>query len=1390
MQKILICFFLFSFNVSFSQTKNFTFKSYNIDNGVSDNYVEQVFEDSYGFIWLATHNGLNKFDGHSFKNVELPSIGVPGNVNMSRNFVTSLVEDKNHILWIGTLAGVYLYDLQEDTIGHYDSNTKMPNYLTSNYVEEIVFDKDGNTWVGTRIGLNKINNKTHHIQRFSSNLKDSKTIPDKNISAIGVDNEGTVWIGTRDYGLVRLDNNGKTFTRYLNIKGGIPSVSIRHIFVDSDKNVWIVSADKGLFCKKCKESNFVRVPLINSKTGKEFMSAFSCIAEDNAGNFWIGTSVDGLVVYNKRTKETSFYSENTQSPHVICGNSVDNIYKDRLGNMWVSTSGGGISVYCPISSKLTYRFKTPYKNALPGNLVSCFCEDHNGKIWIGTDGNGFCKYNPAQNSFENYSKSDGLTSNAVLGIIEIKNNIFAVATWNGGLNIFNETTKKFHQYLFESQKSDKNTQDIYGMYFDKTKNWIWCSTFNDGIQIFDCKKYTFLSPDELKRVFPQWNAIKYNSKIAFDNDGNAWGGGGYEFARINRNRVWQYNSSDSSKGCVNSTACNDILIDKHGHVWIAAFKSLNVYNKKTDCFNKYSVDDVNFSESKALIEDSHGNIWISASKGVFKFSPKTNTVKNMTQNWGIPDMQYFRKAAFRTHDGYLYFGGLKGFIVLHEDSNYSFKITPPLCVTKLLIRNVEQNAGVDGSPINKDISLYKTITLNHDQSFITLEYAALDYIDNAKIQFKYKLEGFDKEWISAGAERKASYTNIPAGTYYFLLRCTNSDGEWSKQPYQLTIIVLPPWWKSIWAKSLFAILVFSSIVGIILFRERNIKIKTRKLESIVASKTQELKSINKTLSEQKNMIQEHYEDLREKQLVIEIKNNQLQDVLNIKDKLMTVIAHDFRSPLTTMQSYAKLLSDKIKSKGLIDLQSNIDAITISADTLQSQMTELLEWSVSKDNATNYKPMDVDLSIIMGDVLSLVNETVVHKKIVVDTKNTALSLAFVDSRMISTVFRNLIINSVKFTPQGGKLLIKISETDQWIEILIKDTGIGMNQNKIDELLSDKNLLSNDYHSGFGIQICKTFIKRNKGLLQISSEIGKGSEFTLSLPKGKAIQKINRIDSAEIQEFRGTDIQTTDDHDHQSILIIDDNKELTGYLKEIFSDYFTVYEAYNGRDGLKLAQDILPNIILSDINMPLLDGKELCGQLKNNSLTNHIPVILISGKTLPQDQIDGLLKGAEDYIVKPFNISVLKQKVFSILKNREILASRYNKKTIAVDFKLPESVEDKLIDEITKKIIANITNSNFDVEMLAKEVGMSRSQLYRKTKAVLGLSPIDYINTLKFQKSVEMLKTGKYRISEIAYELGFSDARYFSSSFAKRFGVPPSSFVSHEKNDANFLTDEEV
>jgi len=440
----------------------------------------------------------------------------------------------------------------------------------------------------------------------------------------------------------------------------------------------------------------------------------------------------------------------------------------------------------------------------------------------------------------------------------------------------------------------------------------------------------------------------------------------------------------------------------------------------------------------------------------------------------------------------------------------------------------------------------------------------------------------------------------------------------------------------------------------------------------------------------------------------------------------------------------------------------------------NQMVSILDWSLGNDKTIVHIPINTNIANVVADVLSLVNDSASQKGIIIKTQNSCKTAALVDPRMINAVIRNVVINSIKFTEKKGKILINVSESIKEVVCEIIDNGKGMESEYVNRLLTNDELQAQDYQSGFGLMICKTFIQRNKGSLQIESIPNKGTTFRIYLPKGDLLQTIETGEKIEISEHSLEQVNA-----EMSMLIIDDNREIIGYLSEVFSDTFTVYGAYDGEKGLQIARNVIPDIILSDVYMPALDGIGLCKMIKSESLTCHIPIILISAKNLQKDQIEGLMSGADDYITKPFDVTILKQKVHSIIKNRKLLNQYFNSNiTNDSAIELPESYGDKITKEATEIIIQNVFNPNFSVDSLAKQMYLSRSQLYRKFVGTLGQTPKEYILTLKFEKALEMLKTKKYRISDIAFELGFADAHYFSTCFAQRFGVSPSNYFPKE------------
>lgn len=1352
---------------------NFSFTSFSYDQGLSDNYVEAIYEDSRGFIWIGTRSGLNRFDGHSFMQLTLPLSSRQTAHDVGRHYITSLVEDKSGVLWIGTLAGLYCYHIKEDRFEIFEHDPDNPETLSFNLIDELAVDLQNNIWVGTRYGLNKYNRETGSFTRFMHNPNDETSISHVYIDCIMIDSENQVWIGTLDGSLDRLNADGKTFTRYTTREPGVRMSIIRDIFEDSKQNIWVTTSNNGVFIRKKDSDSFRVIFREQALQNRPFFAALSCIREDVFGNIWISSHMGGVAVYNPETNDIMYYTEDFPANQSVGANSIEKIFRDRNNNMWLATHGGGVSMFSPVTQSVLYYRKSPYPQSLSGNIVSSFYEDSQGNMWVGTDGGGLSKFDMKYQSFTNFGYEQNMLSQAVLDITEIQKGVLAVATWGGGLHLFDITKKTFQHKQFTSFASRATVQSIYGLKLDSKRNFLWTSTFGHGMQIFDMKTREFLDTASVSAIFPYWNSSLYISKSLFDSDGTIWLIDGIRLGKVTQDGIHFYESTDRDESCKEGYFVTDIIETSDNIIYVTKFDGVRRYNRETDCLESFAPHNVDLSDAKSLLEDAHGNLWISTSQSLFRYSPKDSVIKNISLNWGMPHLQYNKQAAYRSSTGHLYFGGLNGFVVLHEDSLYTYNLQPAIQFTRLYVNNIQQLSGAQGSVIDKDFTLLYNIVLSYYQSSISIEFAVLNFIDNRKSQVAYKLDGFDKEWIYVGNTRRATYTNIPPGRYTFLVKTTSSEGEWIDKQYSLFIEILPPWWKTIWFTIVYIMCIIGLIVLFVFLRDRSIRLKNKELARMVDDKTSEIQSVNDRLREQNDEIQNQYENLREQQLLIEIKNQQLEEVLATKNKLITVIAHDFKNPLSTLLGFVKLLYDKIKKAGHEELKPNITSLLKSTEAVYSQMVEVLEWSLSKDEAVQYHPADVNLEDVADTVLSLVSDSITQKQIQLYTEYSLSSYAYVDSRMIAAVLRNLIINSIKFTNKKGIITLVLQDSADSVIIEVHDTGIGMEQKIINKILSEDIVLDGSFKAGFGLQLCKTFISRNKGRLIINSEPGKGSSFIVFLPKGNVLKHAiikkekHTIDTSV--EYSAEDMQ-------RCMLIVDDNVEITDYLAESFSDSFKVYVAHNGKQGLDMAFKIIPEVIISDIRMPEMDGKEMCKQLKSSHLTRHIPIVLVSAQKLPHEQVEGLEYGADDYITKPFNIDVLRQKVFALLKTREQLLQHFKEKIDSQEYMLlPDSFEDKIIKDITACIYKNITNADFKVDTLAKEVGLSRSQLYRKVSSVIGQSPNDYIKTLRLQRAVEMLKTKRYRIAEIAYEVGFSDPGYFSTCFFERYGVKPSEYI---------------
>jgi len=1344
----------------FSQDKSF--KSFSYEDGISNNYVETFFEDSRGFIWIGTRDGLNRYDGHSFKKINLPSPS--GEYNSGKpDLILSINEDNNNNLWIGTGACVHKYNYINNKFTTYSSNADKKEYEIDNIYEDILITNNLILFA-TRAGLKQYDSKLDSLIDFVL-FNDISPIY---ISSLEEDENKNIWVGTYNKGVFFINTQLNTKTHFLNTSNNKELSIIRKVFKDSKNNIWFVSQNNGIFIKRNQSNSISPILEDELKSHPSFFTATSSINEDNNGDIWISSHQGGVLTYSPSTKAVFYYTDALPSPNNICGKSIKTIYKDSHNNMWIGSHGNGFNLFSPFTSKVEYYTKKLNSNSIPGSIVSCFEENADGKIWIGTDGGGLSLFNPQTKEFKNFTIKDGLKSNAILDIENIDENRIAIACWNGGLHILNVNTFNITSFNYTVPDPQNDIQNIFGLYYNKNTKQLWCNTYGRGTQIFDLSKMSFINEQELVKKFPFWNKTMYTNKILFDSKGDSWIIDGIRLEHISQNKSRFYGITNSEDTCNDGHMCTDIIETHDNKILITKSNGIRSYNNKTGCLEPIFNDSLLITKAKAILEDENNSIWITTENSLFKI--ENNTIQNISSHWGMPFVQFNNRAIFKSSQGELYLGTLNGFIRFNPQNFFSEKITPPLYITNLFINNIEQSS-ISSKILSQDIIHTKEITLNYDENTIGISFAALNYVDNKKSICKYKLENFDSEWITAGKERKATYTNLSPGVYTFKAITNSSENVWNSPTTELKITILPPWWQTILFKIALIILIILLIILFIIIRDRRIHNKKKELQKLITQRTAELKNANDTLINQKSTIEKSYKNLSEKQMLLDLKNDELQEALTTREKLIQVIAHDFKNPLNTLIGFTHLLNKKIKQKGYSDLESNIASLTNSSETLYNQMIELLEWSSSQNENINWQPQDINIVTLLNDTISLLSESITQKNINLSTDIKINTNAYVDVRMMSAVFRNLIINAIKYNEKGGKINIVAKNIKACITIRIEDCGVGLTTEQQDNIFSQ--IHKNDFSSGFGLQISSSFISKNKGKLYIDKTYTNGNCFIIEIPIGTKLEE-ETIKKSNYKAFtkKKEEIKT-----NATILIVDDNFEITDFLFETFHSIFNVEIANDGKEGVEKALRILPSLIISDVSMPVMTGHELCTTLKNNKLTSHIPIILLSAFKLPQEQIEGFLNGADDYVVKPFNVDVLKQKVVASIENRKLLVKNLQEKLVSNDaYTIPDSFEDKLIKQVTEVIYKNLNRPELKIEMIAREVGLSRSQLYRKTVAVIGQSPNEYLKTIRLQKAAELLRLGKYRVAEVAYEVGFSDPAYFSSCFIEKYGIKPSEFKS--------------
>jgi ligand-binding sensor domain-containing protein/signal transduction histidine kinase/DNA-binding response OmpR family regulator len=1374
----IVCLIVVLSDCVFNQTKNFRFEHITIDNGLSNNQISNILQDKKGFIWICTQDGVNRYDGHTFKQFRH---NTSGNTNSLSDYAAShILESSKGLFWISTRDGLNIYDPVKEKFTHLKPIKGNQNSLISEKLIITAEDRLGNIWAGTRNGLNRYDPQKKIFKSFFNDPADKKSLSFNYISALFSDSKGNLWVGTKN-GLNLFNYKTNNFNVYFHNAQDPKSICGNYItrFVEDSKgNIWI-GTNKGL--SRIAKQNSGDIEFINyqnNPVNNYSLSSNNIVAidEDSKGNLWIGTIGGGVNVFNPLTNKFLSFKHLPEDIYSISENDISALLVDKFDDVWIGTYSKGLNKFSPTKERFALFQPFPFSiTKAENNNITSVLVDNQQNLWIGTNGDGIkvynkkFLYNESNLLFELNADSkskNNLSGNSITSIIQDKNGFIWIATFGEGLNKFDPKTKKLEVFKFNRDNPNSISHNYIHTIYEDSKGTIWVGTGLGGLNRFDKSTNTFKRfkdnpkfPDD-----PKYLNSPEVTAICEDKEGFLWSGtttGGLNRLDTKTETFIHFQHKQEDVKSISSNRIVCIYLDKKGRLWIGTFSGgLNLYDKQKKSFIHFlEKDGLAGNTIQAITEDDYGNLWLTTESGVSSFDTEKKIFKNYDVNDGLQGKEFNPNCVFNDFvSGKLYFGGVNGLNIYLPNSIKEIKTKPAIVITDFKIFN--QSVFVDDKLlITESPTFAKEISLQFDQNEFSFEFAALDFTSPQKNQYAYMLKGFDEDWIYCGNKHEATYTNLNPGKYIFKVKGTNSDGIWNEDGLSLSLIIKPPFWKTWWAYIIYFILASAAFVAIRRYELNRVKLKN---------------------------------DLKLK----EFESKNLLEVDQMKSRFFANISHEFRTPLTiifgSLEKLKSMMENSSNQKDFILMKRN-------ASRLLQLINQLLE--LSKIESGNVK-----LNVESGDLIKFLKRVVTSFSSLAFQKNLYLTfngiavedvvlndklLLFFDKKKLETIFYNLLSNAIKFSPNGESVDVRILNDDNFVKISFLNSGVEIPVEKISKIFDrfyqvDDSRSRNFEGTGIGLSLVKEFIELHKGKIEVDSGNNR-TVFTIYLPLVKVDLNKNEIDSQEnldsdflIENF-DTNLQMLStslivnelpDYDKTIILLVEDNFDLREMIKEILSDNYFVMEAENGVNGLKLAEEVIPDLIITDIMMPQMDGYELSRKLKTIEKTNHIPIILLTAKAATEDKLEGLEIGADDYLIKPFNPDELLIRVKNLIKIRKQMREKYQSQMLikSSDVAVP-STQKIFIDKLTAIIEKNISNENFSVEILCEEIGMSRSQLHRKLKAITNQSTSEFIRNFKLQRAAELLKQDVGNIAEISYQVGFSSQAYFTKTFQEVYKQTP-------------------
>ncbi len=1347
-----------------AQYRDLKFVHITVNEGLSSSDVYSILQDNNGFIWFGTYDGLDKFDGTSIKIYRHINNDPSSLLN---NYIFCMYKDYYNQLWYGTQAGLSRYNNSLDNFINYALEKDYAGRdISLNRIRGIDEDNQHNIYVvNERGGLYKFDkNKNDFVK-----LAESKTADI--VYTMAIDDNDIAWIGSSN-GLYCYDIKNKLITEY-NKKGTTKfyiNDIVTTIFVDKDI-LWVGTLGSGL-----KNVNLKTGKIKQFKTYNDGETRIYNIFKDNNENFWIGNA-DGLKLYDKTLDKFWSYNFRPNDKYSLMTAGVRSVFEDSQGNIFASSCFGGVNIAYLDKAFLHLRNNSDLPLKLTRDIVSSIMMDEHNNLWVGSFNGGIDVINLVTYKNKHYEHVDGnpySLGSSTIGMIfrDSKNNIW-VGSFNGGLQQYDMKNDRFIPYVTKTIYPELKYDDVRSMTEDKQGN-LWLITHGCGAVKFNPVTKEFHHYTKSSGFPADWGFTLF-----IDKDNQLWEGTPSGLGKVANDghtiKIYQYESKNIHS--ISNNMVKYITEDSRNNIWVGTDDGLNLFNKKTEKFYRlFKNDGLPNSAIKAIQEDNSGNIWVSTNKGMSRISIFTSKdslqfkFKNFDISDGLQGDEFIDHSTYKNpQTGQLFFGGVNGITTFYPDSIKENPYIPPIVFTDFKIFNQSARIGEKNSPLKKQINETETIKLKYWQNFITIEYAALNFVIPEKNQYAYMLEGIDNTWNYVKNEHKATYANLSPGNYVFRVKASNNDGLWNEKGISLKIHISSPLWLTGWAIALYILIIIGILYYIFMIFMAEEKIKSEAyLERLEAKKTHELDAM--------------------------------------KIQFFTNLSHELRTPLTLILGpIQKLLKE---GTGNEQQTSIYNMVYKNANRLYQIINQLLDFRRIEAGYMKLEVNNDDIIRFTEVIAGAFNYMANQRNIKYSIHSSINSLkAWFDPDKLDKILNNLISNAFKYSADGSEINIHLStgqyprETGQikYFIIIVKDSGFGIPEESLKNLFTlfykaqdHKN--PNSESSGIGLSLTKELVNIHKGHIEVNSEVGKGSVFTVYLPYEKDCykpdeiverninldQKLEKIAFDPIIKETHESSNGTENNNLPLALIIEDFEDVRKYIKDSLAGSFRVIEAKDGEEGYIKALSEIPDIIISDIIMPVMDGFTLCSKLKNDFRVSHVPIILLTAKDSEENKKMGFEAGADDYITKPFNADLLLARINNLLHSRIKLKEVFGK----TNGHNPNLVElnhnDKMfIDKALRVVENHLADTNFNINVFANEMKISRIQLYRKFSAITKQTVYEFIQNIKFKKATDMLVHENKSVSEVANAIGYTEATNFIRAFSKHFGVTPSKYTIQKR-----------